>query len=130
MASSGSGMASVGGTSACGDDCSPFCLATQVKKKADEVFHVFSPNTEVDRTLFAAFDLQPDCFAARFNVAYDVNHKRPTLAERLLMGAQSDLLEPPRPPQSTRRSSPVRSPMERYRLPFRSRVHELSKQMA
>jgi hypothetical protein len=44
---------------------------------------------EVDRTLFAALDLQPDRFTARRNVSYNVNHKRRNLGRLLLMGAQS-----------------------------------------
>ena len=83
---------------------SAFRLATQVKKKADEVFYVFGPNVEIDWTLLTALDLQPNYFAARRNVACNLNHKRQTPSGRLLMGAQSDLLEPPCPPRPTRQS--------------------------
>ena len=61
----------------------------QIEQEAYEVFHVFSTNTEVDRTSLTALDLQRDHFALRRNVAYDVKHKRPTLARLLLIGAQS-----------------------------------------
>jgi hypothetical protein len=63
-------------------------FAIQIKQEANEVFQVFSANTKVDWTLLTALDLQPDGFAARGDIAYDLKHKRPILARRLLMGAQ------------------------------------------
>jgi hypothetical protein len=73
-------MALVGGASGRGDKLSPFRLATQIKKEAYEVFHGFSANAEIDGTLLTALDLEPNGFAARSNIAYDLKHNRPTLA--------------------------------------------------
>jgi len=53
---------------------SAFRLATQIKKEAHEVFHVFSANAEADRTLLTPLDLQPDRFSHRRNLAYDLKH--------------------------------------------------------
>jgi hypothetical protein len=102
---------------------SPFRLATQIKKETYEVFHVFSANAEVDGTLLTALDLEPNGFAVRSNIAYDLKHNRPTLARRLLIGAQSGLLEA-RPPL-TDPADLFDADFAPSRLSFRSRVHEL-----
>jgi hypothetical protein len=52
---------------------------------------VFGADAEVDRTLFAALDLQSDGLALRCNVPDDMKHEGRPLAGLLLLHAQSTL---------------------------------------
>ena len=66
-------------------------LATQVQKHADQVFHVFRTQAELDRPLLAPLDLEADCIAVRRNVADDVNDKRHPPSGLCFLRAQSRL---------------------------------------
>jgi hypothetical protein len=99
------------------DRLSAFCFATQIKED-NQVFHVFSANAEADRTLLTALDLQPDGFAARRNIAYDLKHQRSILARRLLMGGQVGLLGSAVPTAIEPADLADASPMARSRLSF------------
>jgi hypothetical protein len=82
------------GIGPCGGLSAP-CLAAQVQKHADKIFHVLGPQAEINRTLLAVLDLQADGFAVWRNVADDVHDKRRQSAASLFfMGCQSCLPGP------------------------------------
>ena len=90
IASSGKGMASVGGALVPAGACRRRASQPKFRSMLTRYFNILGPQAEINRDLLATLDLEADGFAVGRNITDDVHDKwRRSAASLFFMGCQS-----------------------------------------